>query len=125
LKPPWAKLLAVEVSSGEIVWEVPLGIEELLPEGKQKVGSHGVGGPMVTASGLTFIGATGDRRFRAFDTRTGTELWSVAFDYNVEAVPMTYGGRNGKQYIAVNVSAGATDETRGNERLVVFHLPDH
>ena len=125
LKPPWAKLLAVEVSSGEIVWEVPLGIEELLPEGKQKVGSHGVGGPMVTASGLTFIGATGDRRFRAFDTRTGTELWSVAFDYNVEAVPMTYGGRDGKQYIAVNVSAGATDETRGNERLVVFHLPDH
>lgn len=125
LKPPWAKLLAVEVSTGEIVWEVPLGIEELLPEGKQKVGSHGVGGPMVTASGLTFIGATGDRRFRAFDTRTGTELWSVGFDYNVEAVPMTYGGRDGKQYIAVNVSAGATDETRGNERLVVFNLPDH
>ena len=79
---------------------------------------------MVTASGLTFIGATGDRRFRAFDTRTGAELWSVKFDYNVEAVPMTYEGRDGKQYVAVNVSAGATDETRGHERLVVFGLPD-
>ena len=50
-KPPWARLFAVEASTGEIAWEVPLGINELLPEGKQKVGSHGVGGPMVTASG--------------------------------------------------------------------------
>ena len=79
---------------------------------------------MATAAGLTFIGATGDRRFRAFDTRTGEELWSVAFDYNVEAVPMTYAGSDGRQYVAVNVSAGASDETRGNERLVVFALPD-
>ena len=59
-KPPWARLFAVEASTGEIAWEVPLGINKLLPEGKQKVGSHGVGGPMVTASGLTFIG--GHRR---------------------------------------------------------------
>ena len=48
----------------------------------------------------------------------------MKFDYNVEAVPMTYEGRDGKQYVAVNVSAGATDETRGHERLVVFGLPD-
>ena len=79
---------------------------------------------MATAGGLTFIGATRDRRFRAFESRTGTELWSVAFDYNVEAIPMTYEGRDGKQYVAVNVSAGGTDETRGNERLVVFSLPN-
>ena len=123
-KPPWARLLAVDARSGEIAWEVPLGIDEKLPEGRQRVGSHGVGGPMVTAGGLTFIGATSDRRFRAFDTRTGAELWAVAFDYNVEAVPMTYEGRDGRQYVAVNVSAGATDETRGDERLVVFALPE-
>ncbi len=123
-KPPWARLFAVEASTGEIAWEVPLGINEILPEGKQQVGSPSVGGPIVTAGGLTFIGATRDRRFRAFDTRTGAELWSVKFDYNVEAVPMTYEGRDGKQYVAVNVSAGATDETRGHERLVVFGLPD-
>ena len=88
-KPPWARLFAVEAGTGEIAWEVPLGINELLPEGKQKVGSPSVGGPMATAGGLIFIGATRDRRFRAFDTRTGAELWSVKFDYNVEAVPMT------------------------------------
>ena len=121
--PPWARLLAVDVRSGEIAWEVPLGINEMLPEGRQHVGSLGVGGPMATASGLAFIGATSDRRFRAFDSRTGDELWSVAFDYNVEAVPMTYEGNDGRQYLAVNVSAGATEETRGNERLVVFALP--
>ena len=123
-KPPWARLFAVEASTGEIAWEVPLGINEILPEGKQQVGSPSVRGPMVTAGGLTFIGATRDRRFRAFDTRTGAELWSVKFDYNVEAVPMTYEGRDGKQYVAVNVSAGGTDETQGHERLVVFGLPD-
>ena len=123
-KPPWARLFAVNAGTGEIAWEVPLGINRLLPEGKQRVGSHGVGGPMATAGGLTFIGATSDRMFRAFNSRTGAELWSVVFDYNVEAVPMTYEGRDGNQYLAVNVSAGATDETRGNERLVVFSLSE-
>ena len=122
-KPPWARLYAVDVDTGEIVWETPLGINEALPEGKRQVGSPGVGGPMVTAGGLTFIGATRDRMFRAFDTRTGEQLWSVTFDYYVEAVPMTYEGNDGRQYLAVNVAAGATDETRGNERLVVFALP--
>ena len=79
-KPPWARLFAIDASAGEIAWEVPLGINELLPEGQQKVGSPAVGGPMATAAGLTFIGATADRRFRAFDSRTGAELWSTAFD---------------------------------------------
>ena len=123
-KPPWARLFAVNVSTGEIAWEVPLGINELLPEGKQRVGSPSVGGPIVTAGGLVFIGATTDRQFRAFDSRTGEELWSAAFDYNVRAVPMTYAGSDGKQYLAANVSAPATGEPRGNERLVVFGLAD-
>ena len=123
-KPPWARLFAVNASTGEIAWEAPLGINELLPEGKQRVGSPSVGGPIVTAGGLVFIGATTDRLFRAFDSRTGEELWSAAFDYNVRAVPMTYAGSDGKQYLAANVSAPATGEPRGNERLVVFGLPD-
>ena len=102
-KPPWARLVAVNAGTGEIAWEVPLGINDLLPEGKQRVGSPGQGGPIVTAGGLTFIGATNDRMFRAFDSRTGEELWSTAFDYNVKAVPMTYEGSDGAQYLAVNV----------------------
>ena len=123
-KPPWARLFAVNAGTGEIAWEVPLGIDELLPEGKQNVGSRSEGGPIVTAGGLVFIGATDDRMFRAFDSRTGEEVWSVAFDYNVRAVPMTYAGRDGTQYLAVNVSGPASGEPRGNERLVVFGLPD-
>ncbi len=123
-KPPWARLVAVHAATGDIAWEVPLGISELLPEGKQRVGSRNVGGPIVTAGGLVFVGATLDRRFRAFDSRTGDELWSAAFDYNVEAVPITYAGNDGRQYVAANVSAPASGEPRGNERLVVFALPE-
>ena len=123
-KPPWARLVAVDAATGDIAWEVPLGISELLPEGKQRVGSRNVGGPIVTAGGLVFVGATLDRRFRAFDSGTGDELWSAAFDYNVEAVPITYAGSDGRQYVAANVSAPASGEPRGNERLVVFALPE-
>ena len=122
-KPPWARLVAVNAATGDIAWQVPLGIDELLPEGKQRVGSRNVGGAIATGGGLVFIGATLDRRFRAFDSRTGEELWSAAFDYNVEAVPITYAGNDGRQYVAANVSAPASGEPRGNERLVVFALP--
>ena len=121
---PASKSAVFNSGTGEIAWEVPLGINALLPEGKQRVGSPGQGGPIVTAGGLTFVGATNDRMFRAFESRTGEELWSVAFDYNVQAVPMTYEGSDGAQYLAVNVSAPATAEPRGNERLVVFRLPN-
>ena len=122
-KPPWARLFAVNARTGDIAWEVPLGIDELLPEGKRQVGSPSEGGPIVTAGGLVFIGATTDRRFRAFDSRTGAELWSQMFDYNIQAIPITYQGSDRKQYLAINVSAPATAEPRGNERLVVFGLP--
>ena len=69
--------MAVNAATGEFVWRVPLGVNDNMPEGKKNVGSPGYGGPIVTAGGLVFIGATRDRRFRAFDSRTGKELWSV------------------------------------------------
>jgi quinoprotein glucose dehydrogenase len=119
-RPPWASLMAVNAASGEFVWRVPLGVNDNMPEGKQNVGSPGYGGPMVTAGGLVFIGATRDRRFRAFDSKTGKELWSVRLDYNVTAIPITYQGRNGKQYVAV---VAATNGQGNNESLLVFALP--
>ena len=61
-----------------------------------------------------------DRRFRAFDSRTGTELWSTRFDYNVTAVPITYMGRDGRQYVAVTAAQGGQGN---NESLYVFALP--
>jgi quinoprotein glucose dehydrogenase len=112
-KPPWARLIAVNANTGEIAWQTPLGLVEGLPEGKQNVGSAGSAGPMVTAGGLVFIGATNDSRFRAFDAKTGKELWVTKLERSANANPITYQSRNGKQYVAV--VAGDT--------LDVFALP--
>ena len=78
---------------------------------------------MVTAGGLVFIGATGDGRFRAFDSKTGKELWTMKLDYSVTAVPMTYQGKNGKQYVAVVAASGRGAGATNNESLVAFVLP--
>jgi glucose dehydrogenase len=112
-RPPWARLLAVNAHTGEIAWQTTLGVVELLPEGRQNAGLSGSAGPTVTAGGLVFIGATDDRRFRAFDSRTGKELWATKLDATATANPITYQGKNGKQYGAI--VAG--------DFVVVFSLP--
>jgi quinoprotein glucose dehydrogenase len=99
-RPPWSRLVAVNANTGEIAWESTLGLNEALPEGKQLTGGSGSAGPTATAGGLVFVGATNDRRFRAFDSKTGKELWSTRLDATVNANPMTYRGKNGKQYVA-------------------------
>ena len=73
-KPPWGLLTAVNANTGDIAWQVRLGITDELPEGKQNTGRVNLGGSIATAGGLVFIGATNDRRFRAFDSqdRQGT-----------------------------------------------------
>lgn len=100
-RPPWGRLNAVDASTGEILWQVPLGLNENLPESKQLVGNSGSAGPSVTAGGLVFIGATNDRRFRAFDAATGEELWQALLDGNANANPMSYAGTSGQQKVAV------------------------
>ena len=93
--------MAVNANTGDIAWQTTLGINDALPEGKQNVGGSGSAGPTATAGGLVFVGATNDRRFRAFDSQTGKELWVTKVDGTVNANPMTYQGKNGKQYVAV------------------------
>jgi len=112
-KPPWGRLWAVNANTGDIAWVTTLGLNEALPPDKQKVGGSGSAGPIVTAGGLVFIGATNDRRFRAFDSKTGKELWAFKLDQAVNANPLSYQGKNGKQYVA----AIATDS------IVAFSLP--
>jgi quinoprotein glucose dehydrogenase len=122
-KPPWASLMAIDAEAGEMVWSVPLGVNETMPEGKQDVGSPGYGGPIVTAGGLVFIGATGDQQFRAFDAQTGEELWSEQLPYTITAIPISYAGNDGRQYVAITAARSGTGEP-GDEGLYVFSLPE-
>jgi quinoprotein glucose dehydrogenase len=123
-RPPWGQLTAVNVNTGDIAWQVPLGITDSFPEGKRNTGRPSNGGPIVTASGLTFIGGTTDQRFRAFDSRTGKELWTYKLDYSAHATPITYQGKDGRQYVAVVATGGSyLRSPMGGDSLVVFALP--
>jgi glucose dehydrogenase len=112
-RPPWGQLVAVDANTGDIVWQVRLGLNENLPEGKQLTGNSGSSGPTATAGNLVFVGASRDRRLRAYHSATGEELWSVTLANNANANPMTYQGRTGRQRVAV--VAGDT--------VVVYALP--
>jgi outer membrane protein assembly factor BamB len=95
-KPPWGRLSAVNANTGEIMWRTTLGVTDGLPEGKQNTGrAGGLAGPTATAGGLVFIGATSDNRFRAFDSKTGKQLWEAKLPATATANPVTYQGKNG------------------------------
>jgi quinoprotein glucose dehydrogenase len=113
VKPPWGRLTAVNASNGTIAWQIPLGVTDQLPPGKQNTGRPALAGAIATASGLLFIASTDDNRFRAIDAKTGKELWVTKLDHRGNADAMTYQGRNGKQYVAIV----ATDS------VVVYALP--
>jgi len=125
--PPWGTLAAVDAASGKIRWQVPLGtVRELapvpLPVGW---GTPTLGGPLTTAGGLTFIGATMDSTFRAFDTTNGRELWHVRVPASAIATPMTYRARvGGRQYVVV--AAGGHGKVKGvklGDYVIAFALP--
>jgi len=105
--PPWGEMVAVNVNTGDIAWRVPLGITESFPADKQKTGRPGMGGSIATASGLVFVGNADDSRFRALDAKTGKELWSAKLSASAEAVPSTYQGKDGRQYVVVAATGGA------------------
>jgi quinoprotein glucose dehydrogenase len=120
---PWGQLVAVNVNTGKIAWRSTLGVTDILPDGKQNTGRPGLGGAIVTASGLTFIGATDDSRFRAFETRTGKELWTVKVPGSAEATPITYADTKGNQYVAIVATGGGLLRAPLlSDSLVVFSL---
>jgi len=100
-KPPSGLLTAVNANTGDIAWQVTLGVTDELLDGKKNTGRLGLAGPIVTAGGLVFIGATDDARFRGLDAKTGKQLWESRLEYSANAVPITYLGKNGKQYVAI------------------------
>ena len=123
-KPPWGRLLAVNVNTGAIVWQSPLGVSDNLPEALQNTGRPNIGGPIVTAGGLVFVAATDDSRFRAFDAKTGAELWAVRLPASAHATPMTYRGKDGKQYVVI-VSTGGSflNSPIASDAVTAFALP--
>ena len=124
-QPPWGELTAVNVNTGAIAWRVPLGsFDELDAKGVPKTGTPNMGGSVVTAGGLLFIGATVDARFHAFESRTGRELWSAKMDTDAQASPITYLGKDGRQYVAI-MASGSVHYVRPvvPGRLYVYALP--
>jgi quinoprotein glucose dehydrogenase len=122
-------LTAVNANTGDIAWQVPLGsYKPLEDKGIVDAGAANVGGSLATASGVLFIGATNDQRFRAFDARTGKKLWQVDLEGNAQANPMTYSARDGKQMLAVaNGGPGLTGgvgpvQATVNGKIIVFTL---
>ena len=129
--PPWARLSAVNANTGEIVWQSALGsYDELEAQGLKNTGATAMGGPIATAGNLVFIAATTDSKFRAYDSRNGKELWVTKLDAAGTAVPMTYMGAGGKQYVVI--AAGGTNRFgmiagtagRNADTLIAFALTD-
>lgn len=121
--PPWGTLSAIDLNTGEYVWQIPLGHEpELKKKGIDNTGVENYGGPVVTASGLLFIAATKDGYFRAFDKLTGKLLWETKLPAASFATPATY-MVNGKQYIVLACGGTKLGTPEGN-CYVAFALPD-
>ena len=119
--PPWGELYAVNVNTGGILWHSVLGVTDGLAE--PNTGRPNVGGPIATGGGLIFIGGTDDKRLRAFDTRTGKELWTHLLPASLYGTPLTYQGRHGKQYVAAVTTGGFWGETAGADEVTAFALP--
>lgn len=122
-EPPWGRLTAVDVSTGEFVWRVPLGITEIFPPELQNTGRPGNGGTIATAGGLVFVGATDDARFRAFDAKTGKELWTHKLKGAAQATPITYLGPDKRQYVVITATGGGFfNNPTTDDSIIAFSL---
>jgi quinoprotein glucose dehydrogenase len=122
--PPWGTLNAIDLNSGKYLWRVPLGqYPELAAKGMTNTGSENYGGPVVTAGGVLFIGATiYDRKFRAFDSGTGKMLWEAQLPYAGTATPVTY-SVNGRQFVVIATSGSRNPAGPQGAAYVAFALP--
>lgn len=126
--PPWGTLAAVDLDTGRLAWEVPLGH---LPDGhplmdlagKPPIGLPNAGGPIVTSGGLVFIGATFDQRIRAFDVATGAELWQFKLPFAGIATPMSYVADDGRQFVVIAAGGHGKMDLPVGDSLVAFALP--
>jgi len=120
--PPWGELIAVSTKTGDIAWRVPLGSFDALDAKGIKTGTPGLGGAITTAGNLVFIGATVDSKFRAFDARNGRELWSDKVEAPAHAIPSTYMGRDGRQYVVIAAGGGGFLQSPTSDTVVAYAL---
>ena len=123
VEPPWGTLNAVNLDSGEIAWKIPFGeFPELVENGIRNTGSENYGGPVVTAGGLVFIGATNhDAKFHVFDKLSGELLWETTLPAGGNATPATY-EVDGRQFIVIGAGGGKSGRPSGGS-YVAFALP--
>ena len=124
-KPPWGHLTAIDLDRGEFRWRTVLGVIDALTEkGIAPTGTSNLGGSIVTAGGLVFIGATNDQRFRAFDKTTGDLLWETLLPASAHATPMTFRGPSGRQFVVIAAGGGNKYNKVYSDALVAFALPE-
>jgi quinoprotein glucose dehydrogenase len=122
-KPPWGLLSAIDLNKGTIAWQIILGEHAALKaRGVPKTGTENMGGPVVTASGLLFIAATQDEMIRAFETKTGKQLWEAKLEAGGYATPATYMAA-GKQFVVIAAGGGGKLMTNSGDAFIAFALP--
>jgi quinoprotein glucose dehydrogenase len=119
VKPPWGELTAIDMRNGKRLWRVPLGNAVL---NHWNAGVPGMGGPIVTASGVVFVAATMDSDIRAFDIHTGKMLWQYKLPAGGQATPLTY-AINGKQYLVIVAGGHGPLSTKRGDYVIAFALP--
>lgn len=130
-KPPFGSMTAIDLASGKTKWQVPMGsiqdapVHGITPGVKIPLGMPTMGGPLVTKSGLTFFFGTLDYYIRALDSNTGKELWSSRLPVGGQGAPMSYVGKDGRQYIVITVGGATrtgTNDNRG-DYIIAYALP--
>ncbi len=121
--PPWGTLNAINLNTGEYVWKIPLGeYPDLAAKGQKDTGTENYGGPVVTAGGLLFIGATNfDKKFRAFDKTTGALLWETTLPFSANTTPVVYEVA-GRQFVAIAAGGGKDPKLKSGGVYVAFAL---
>jgi quinoprotein glucose dehydrogenase len=123
VKPPWGTLTRIDLNEGKIQWQITLGeFPELTARGVPPTGTPNLGGCIVTAGGLVFIGATMDEKFRAFDSATGEMMWEHKLPFGGYATPSTY-SVNGRQFVVIAAGGGGKLGTKSGDAYVAFALP--
>jgi len=129
LAPPWGRMTAVDLNTRRVIWNKTLGTaQDTGLFGSHfgvplKIGVPNIAGSIITGGGLVFIGATTDQYLRAFDERTGQEIWSARLPAGPQATPMTYRGRDGRQYVVITAGGHGAMGTRFGDYTMAFALP--